>query len=281
MPIHRPCATLALAIAIALPVTGHAHRSFLLPSATVVTPDQKTHWITVDAARSNELFSFNHNAMATEGLQIVSPDGSSSSPTKLERFRYRTVFDWQLTQEGTWQAAVVERGLRAEWVEDGKPKRWSGPAQDYERSVPRQAEKLSVSEVSSRVETFVTFGAPTAQRLTGSGLEALYGPHPNALTAGRTSALRFQLDGKPAAGVKVQVLQGGAQHQTRAAPLELQTDSEGRVLVQWKAPGMYWISATLRQGSATAPASQGTASYVATVEVRPESTAVAAQRRAD
>src|SRR3546814_1162763 len=53
----------ALSLAIALPFGASAHRAWMLPSSTVVSDDDV--WVTVDAAISNDLFYFEHNAMQT------------------------------------------------------------------------------------------------------------------------------------------------------------------------------------------------------------------------
>ncbi|RIX78638.1 DUF4198 domain-containing protein [Acidovorax cavernicola] len=261
--------TLALAVGALLSLSAQAHRSFLVPSSTVLssTPNQ---WVSVDAARGNDLFFFNHNAMPLEGLAITAPDGQSVSPAKLERFRHRAVFDWQLTQPGTWRAAVVEEGLRAQWEEGGKPRRWSGAPAKFAEAVPADAAKLQVNEVQSRVETFVTMGAPTPLAQTGRGLEAHYQPHPNDLTAGQPSTLTLVLDGKPAAGVKVTIVPGGIRYRNDTQQIEQVTDSQGRIVVRWPAAGLYWLSASQRGDSTMAPARQRHISYVATLEVMPE-----------
>ena len=63
-----------LTLAALLPIASHAHKAWLLPSATVSTVDQ---WITVDAAVSNDLFYFNHNPLRTDGLSITAPHKSA------------------------------------------------------------------------------------------------------------------------------------------------------------------------------------------------------------
>src|SRR5690606_24491328 len=150
-PLH--CASV-LAMSLLMVTSAHAHRSFLVPSSTVLA-DTGQQWVTVDAARGNDLFFFNHNAMPIEGLRISAPDGHIVAPSKLERFRYRHVFDLEVKQPGTWQIAVVEDGLRARWKEQGKEKRWNGTRANYAQSVPAQATDLTVSHVQSRIETFV------------------------------------------------------------------------------------------------------------------------------
>lgn len=258
-----------LAAIVLLPLSAQAHRSFLVPSSTVLSP-APNQWISVDAARGNDLFFFNHNAMPVDGLVITAPSGQTVPPAKLERFRYRAVFDWQLTQPGTWRAAVVEEGLRARWEENGKPKRWSGTPADFAKALPAGATKLQVNEVQSRVETFVTMGAPTPLAETGRGLEVRYQPHPNDLIAGQHSTLTLLLDGKPAAGAKITIVRGGARYRNSVAQIEQVTDAQGQFAVRWPTAGLYWLSASQRGDSTMAPAKQRNVSYAATLEVMPD-----------
>ena len=178
---HRTLRSLRKTIAIAplllLPLMAQAHRSFLVPSSTVLS-QTANQWVSVDAARGNDLFFFNHNALPLEGLQIISPSGKATDPAKLERFRYKAVFEWQLTEPGTWRAAVVNDGLRVQWQENGQAKRWNGPAADFALHVPATAEKLSVNQVASRVETFVTMGKPSAVTPQARGLSCALPPTP-------------------------------------------------------------------------------------------------------
>ena len=119
-------AKLAIAtLAALLPLTGHAHKTWLLPSATVSTVDQ---WITVDAAVSNDLFYFNHVPLRLDALAITAPDGSKASPENASTGKYRSTFDVHLTQNGTYKLAVVNQGLFASYEEKGAPKRWRGTA---------------------------------------------------------------------------------------------------------------------------------------------------------
>lgn len=247
------------------PLPAHAHRSFLVPSSTVLAASDK-QWVTIDAARGNDLFYFNHNAMPVDGLEIVAPDGRLVTPAKLERFRYRAVMDIQLNQQGTWKAAVVDEGLRVRWKENGEEKRWNGSRADYAKSVPANAQELTVSDAFSRVETMVTVGKPTNSKLTGKGLEVEYVTHPNDLFAGEKSTFVFYQNGKPAPDVRVTVVRGGARYQDKPLEIALQTDAQGKVIVDWKEPGMYWMNASVR-GKGELPATTSSMSYAATLEV--------------
>ena len=85
--ISSVCKALAVAHLLALPLLAQAHRSFLVPSSTVLSPTAH-QWVSVDAARGNDLFFFNHNALPLEGLEIISPAGAAVNPAKLERSKF-------------------------------------------------------------------------------------------------------------------------------------------------------------------------------------------------
>lgn len=261
---------LILVAVAALPVPALAHKAWLLPSATVLSEGQ---WITVDGAVSNDLFYFNHVPLRLENLAITRPDGSSGQHSGGHTGKYRSVFDVELDQAGTWRLAVLNEGLFASWKENGEARRWRGREADMAAAVPADASELQVTRSSGRIETFVTAGAPTTQALEtqGKGLELVQDTHPNDLFAGETARYQFLLDGTPAAGLKVEVVAGATRYRSRLGEQLLTTDEEGRFQVTWSEPGMYWLETSASaplQGDAVA--SQRRASYVATLEVLPQ-----------
>src|SRR5687768_18335517 len=110
-----------LMLAALVPLASHAHKTWLLPSATVSTVDQ---WITVDAAVSNDLFYFNHVPLRLEALAITAPDGSKITPQNASTGKYRSVFDLHLAQNGTYRVGVLNQGLFASYEHNGQRKRW-------------------------------------------------------------------------------------------------------------------------------------------------------------
>jgi uncharacterized GH25 family protein len=260
----------ALSIALLAPLASHAHKTWLLPSATVSTVDQ---WITVDAAVSNDLFYFNHVPLRLDTLVITAPDGSKATPENPHTGKYRSVFDVQLKQNGTYKLALVNRGLFATYEQNGAKKRWRGTAEKFAAEVPADAKDLQVSESAGRIETFVTAGKPTETALEPSnvGLELLPVTHPNDLYAGEPAKFRFLLDGKPAANLEVVVVAGGTRYRNEQNEKPLKTDANGELSVTWPAPGMYWLESTLEdQKTSLKQAKQRRVSYVATFEVLPQ-----------
>lgn len=262
----------ALALAALMPLAAHAHRQWLLPSATVLSGSDP--WVTVDAAVSNDLFYFEHFPLRLDNLAVTAPDGAAAKVENAGTGRYRSTFDVHLTQPGTYKVAVVNRGLFASYKDgNGQTKRWRGTAETFAREVPAGAQDLQVTQADSRVEAFVTAGKPSARVLqtTGVGLELAPVTHPNDLVAGDAASFRLLLDGKPAANVKVAVVPGGIRYRDQLQEIALTTDADGKFSVKWPAPGMYWMEAEVRDDKAAVKeAKTRRASYAATVEVLPQ-----------
>lgn len=260
-----------LALAALAPLAAHAHRQWLLPSATVLSASDP--WVTVDAAVSNDLFYFEHVPMRLDNLQVTAPDGSAVKAENAATGKYRSTFDLHLTQPGTYRVAVVNNGLFASYKVDGQAKRWRGSAENFAREVPANARELQVTQAEGRIESFVTAGKPSDEgvRIAGRGLELAPITHPNDLVAGETASFRLLLDGKPAANLKVSVVPGGIRYRDQLQEFSATTDADGKFSVKWPAPGMYWMQAEVRDDKATfKQAKSRRAVYAVTMEVLPQ-----------
>lgn len=261
-----------LALAALAPLAAHAHRQWLLPSATVLS--EKDAWVTVDAAVSNDLFYFEHVPMRLDNLVVTAPDGKGTvSPENASTGKYRSTFDLHLTQPGTYRVAVVNTGVFASWKDNGQTKRWRGAADAFAQNVPANAQDLQVTEIAGRIESYVTNGRPTKQVLntTGKGLELAAITHPNDLIAGESASFRLLMDGKPAANQKVSVVPGGIRYRDRLNEMAATTDADGKFSVKWPSPGMYWMEAELKDDKTSLKeAKSRRATYAVTVEVLPQ-----------
>ena len=263
---------LAVAIAsLAAPFGAAAHKAWLRPSQTVLAGTDP--WITVDAAVSNDLFYFNHVPVRLDNLVITAPDGSRVQPQNPATGKYRSVFDVQLAQQGTYRIAVVNSGLSGSWEEDGKPKRWRGTAASFATEVPRDAKNLRVSQSVSRNETFVTNGTPneTALQASGEGIELVPLTHPNDLFAGEEATFRVLVDGKPAPGLEFEIVRGETRYRNAQDEIRATTDAQGQFSVTWPGAGMYWLETSSEDDRTSVPqASKRRLGYVATLEVLPQ-----------
>jgi len=271
-PVRISARLAILALAALAPLAAHAHRQWLLPSATVLS--EKDAWVTVDAAVSNDLFYFEHVPMRLDNLVVTGPDGKTTvRPENASTGKYRSTFDLHLTQPGTYRVAVVNSGVFASWKDNGQTKRWRGAASDFAQNVPASAQDLQVTEIAGRIESYVTNGRPTRQVLesTGRGLELAPITHPNDLIAGEASNFRLLLDGKPLANQAVSVVPGGIRYRDRLGEMSATTDADGKFSVKWLTPGMYWMEAELKDEKTSIPqARTRRATYAVTVEVLPQ-----------
>ena len=263
-------AGLATALTLCLAPPAFAHKAWLRPSATVLS--ETGTWVTVDAAVSNDLFYFNHVPLRLDNLRISAPDGTPLEPANPATGKYRSVFDLQLQQEGTYRLSVINDGLFARYTLDGESKRWRGSTAEFEGAIPAGATGVEASQTLSRVETFVTVGAPslTVFETTGEGIELVPVTHPNDLYAGEAATFQLLLDGEPAAGLEVEIVPGATRYRDSQDELALTTDADGRFEVTWPEAGMYWLETGSSDELTSLPqASQRRLGYVATFEVLP------------
>ncbi len=184
---------LAAVIAAAIPLSAIAHKQWLVPSSTVLAG--KDPWITVDAAVSNTLYFPDHVPMRLDNIVITAPDGSTHKPQNPATGKYRSVFDVQLEQQGTYRIANVNGGVSARWdtpeslaaakaAKDNPAPAAGGmgdtprggmlrnaTAEDLATKIPKNALNVQVTEGIGRVETFATNGSPSDVAPIGKGLE--------------------------------------------------------------------------------------------------------------
>lgn len=261
-----------LALALALPFSAAAHKQWLVPSATVVAGNDVS--VTVDAAVSNQLFYPDHVPMRLDNIAITAPDGSRSQPQNASTGKYRSVFDVNLVQDGTYRISNVNAGLSVRWEgADGKPTGLRGAKPEDLAKVPKDAKNLQIGQTVGRVETFVTKGSPNdaALKATGEGLELAPVTHPNDLFAGEEAKFRLLIDGKPAKGLEVEIIRGGTRYRNAQDEIKATTNAEGEFSVTWPEAGMYWLQATAQDDKTSVKeAKQRRLSYVATLEVLPQ-----------
>lgn len=269
----------ALLVALALlPAAAHAHRTWLLPTTTVVSGKEPV--VTIDAATSEDLFEYDTNALALDGLSIVAPDGSKVTAENATKARRRSSFDFKPTLPGTYRVVNFTESATASYKVGGETKRWRGNSPDaLAKELPANAEEVQVTRMQNRVETYVTYEAK-ADKLVGSfapqgvGLEMIPLSVPTDLSVGDTSNFQLLLDGKPVADVDVTVIRGGNRYRYKMGEIALKTDAKGQFSVRWPEAGRYWIGAS---HGGRGPGGGGTlaqparrASLSATFEVLPE-----------
>lgn len=263
----------ALALAAFLPLSASAHKTFILPSATVLS-DGDEAWVTFDAAVTNDLFYFNHRPLSIANLVVATPDGGTLAPQNAHEGKWRNSFDLRLATPGTYRIAIPTDGLSASYeTAAGEKKRARGTAEALAKQIPADARNVEITQSQNRVETFVTLGKPDQASLepTGRGLELVPVTHPNDLFAGEAATFRFVLDGQPAKALEVEVVPGGTRYRNAQEQIDLVTDANGEFSVTWPVAGMYWLHASVEGGKPSHPkAKSRRAGYTATLEVLPQ-----------
>lgn len=263
----------ATALTISLISSAQAHRLWIKPSTTLSSGESE--WVTFDAAVANTIFFPDHHAYPAKFLTAWDPNKKEIEMQNAQKLKYRSVFDLELTQQGTYKVFAATNSLRASWKDaDGKRKRWPGrgeigTAEDFYKKVPKNADSLSVSQNASRLEVYTTLQAPSDAVLkpTGSGLELDGKTHPNDLYTGEPVTLGFLMDGAAAKGTKVTLVKDGEKYRDEAGALEFTADKNGEIEFEFEQPGMYWLEAEFEDDQAQAPATKRQGNYTLVVEV--------------
>jgi uncharacterized GH25 family protein len=234
---------LALSL-LAPPLTAQAHRSWLLSSQSFLTGKNPT--VSIDGSVSDNLFQTDAFALKLDGLTITAPDGSQLQPHDVTTAKQRSSFDLTLPQPGTYRIAVAGDTVMASYRLNGEMQRFRAAAADMASQIPAGATEVRALHVLSRFETWVTLDAPTPDALkpVGQGLEIIPLSDPSAYAAGEAASFRAYLDGKPLAGLMVQIIPGGVRYRGDLKETDATTDANGAFTVTWPLAQMYWIGAS-------------------------------------
>lgn len=158
----------------------------------------------------------------------------------------------------------------AQWTEGADTKRWRGTIAEFTAQGIDKKPGVELSTSNRRVETFVTAGKPSPIKPTNKGLELVGGAHPNDLYTGEAVTLKFADNGKPAAGVTFTIIAGNDRYRDSEDAIEVTTDKDGAISVNFPAPGMYWLSGQ-SGGTVTVEgkAVKSQSTYAAVLEVLP------------
>ena len=78
-------------------------------------------------------------------------------------------------------------------------------------------------------------------------------------------------DGKPAAGLEIELIRGGTRYRNAQGEIKATTDAKGEFSVTWPEAGMYWLETSTTDSKTSVPqAKQRRLSYVGTFEVLPQ-----------
>ena len=264
----RILTALAATSLLALPSAAFAIRQYILPSSTMV--DGKEAWVTVDAGMSDTLFA-SERPLPLADIKVWAPDGSAVTQDNPVSGKQRNSFELHLTQPGTYKIASTSDGIFGGYVQNGEMKRLPRDMKPDQvaAAIPADATDIRVNQISSRVESFVTLGAPSegAFKPTGQGLELEPLGHMSEFVTDEPARFRLLVDGKPAAGIAVTLIAGGTRYRDALGDVSFTADKDGVVAVKWPAPGLYCLNASTKAASTVKGLTERRMTYAATIEV--------------
>jgi hypothetical protein len=273
-----------------------AHTPYLRP--TTFAPERP--YVTIEAGVAEIFFVPDFPIRSAGDYSVIGPDGAAAKVDTVMTLKAFAAFDAALPADGTYRITTGERaGRTSKWAKiDGawkmvRPASASGASRGgeggrneaqrpqggaegagqsrfvEESAVPPGAETMT-SQSFSRVETYVTRGAPTRAALkpTGQGLELEPVTHPNEAFAGEPFKFRLLMDGKPLPGAAFQVVRAGDAYAESRFSFSGATDPAGAGAVTLAQPGIYVLEADYpaRAEGAANPVARS-AQYVLTFEV--------------
>ncbi len=211
-----------------------AHKRWLLPSIFNVSEPQ---WITVDASVSNNLF-YVDRPWPVATVKVTNPDGSSGEIANASEGHRRSVFDVNMSLKGTYK---VTTGGDAFFVQYELPAEGQGKRDlvrdrafnfdSLKASIPEYARKVAYAKSVSRLESYMTLGAPSFEvfKNEANGIELKPETHPNDMYVNEPIKWSFLVNGKTQADLKVMVVWEGTRYRNDEAPILLKTDAKGQI----------------------------------------------------
>ncbi len=295
---------LLLAATVGIATPASAHNAWLLPSTTVLSDTGQS--VTVDMGASTAPFEANHAALPAENVKVWAPDGTMGKIENVARGRYRSTFDVKIDKAGTWRIGMENNSIGGTFKVNGATwmiGRRRGPAASSQGApgmappalppaqqaaaggrpqidpshmiasldeMPAGATDLALTETTGRNEFFVSAGEPSDAlfKPENKGLEFVPVTMPTDLVSNEPGQFRFLVDGKPAAGIEVEVIPGGRRYREADQTQKLKTDAQGVLTVKWPGAGIYWLNTSHSDDKPTNPkASKRRMTYTATLEV--------------
>ena len=235
-----------IASMVVLSTTATAHKRWILPSLFTVSEQQ---WVAFDATVSNNIF-YPDRAWSLEQINVLTPDGSVGLiENKLEGHR-RSTFDLNLNQSGTFRVSLGGENYFARYPKvDPKPDERSfnsiraGNLEELKAKIPADAKDVKLLLSNSRLETYVTVGAPGVEvfKAENTGIELQPVTHPNDLYAGEKATFKFLVDGKAIKDLNVLMVWEGTRYRTDEQAITMKTDEAGVIEIDLSQAGRFLL----------------------------------------
>jgi hypothetical protein len=245
--------------------TARAHTPYLLPNAF----DAERDHVTLQGSLTEDDYFRPDIALKATSYVEITPTGEHQALAPAAVLKDLALVEAALPEPGTYRfstGALVGRHMRmaevgGRWLmvrptgaperrgseggtSAGHPQHAEGPPTITEADLPPGAKTVEVDNVMT-AETYVSKGAPTDATLkpTGQGLELKPLVHPNSIYVDAGFPFQLLVDGRPAAGLPVDVYREGDVYDEKKLTSETRTDGDGRGKVAFDRPGVYLLTA--------------------------------------
>jgi len=221
--------------ALALGTAAQAHMPYLLPTLFDVG---KGDHVTVTSSFGEDPF-VPEVGMKDAPFHVIRPDGTKGEVGKPTYLRDLTIFEADLSAEGTYRLTTGQRlgrkgkmySVGGKWIiagEDGAPPAGS-------REVDVQSTTLA--------EAYVTRGAASTGALKpiGTALEIQPITHPAEIAAGNDVKFRLLFDGKPLGRTEITLFRAAGNYDGKKIAATTQSDAQGNFTLKPGDAGIYLI----------------------------------------
>lgn len=221
-----------------------AHTLTVVPSHYV---QSKTgSFVSVDISASNMTFQAD-KGIALDAFYVLLPDGRKTKPAAVYQGKRKSLADVELATAGTYRLELGH-GMRyfTSYELNGERKRLMANKKERATQLPSGAEKVVTTQGTSRALAFVTVNQPTDRvlALSNQGLEFQFDRHPADIVAGEQATVTLLINGKPAAGVELDLSREGELYRNEPERQHQVTDSSGQFVFTAPVAGRYLLEAS-------------------------------------
>ena len=222
--------SLSLALLVLLSSQANAHDRWILPSHFNVSSDKGAVWVTADP------------------VIIQTPSGKTEKPASIYQGKRKSVFDYQLTDDGTYKFEYpVKAGSFTRYKVKGEEgvKRKRADKATTQADAPAGAYDFYTKQFVARVETYVTLNNATRTTLapTGQYLELTPVTHPADIVQNEQAVLKFTYNGQPVENLAVEIVADGTLYRNQLNKISLKSDAQGLIHFTPTQAGRYLLHA--------------------------------------
>ncbi|WP_137863709.1 MULTISPECIES: DUF4198 domain-containing protein [unclassified Sphingomonas] len=221
--------------ALVLGTAAQAHMPYLLP--TLFDVGRGDH-VTVTSSFGEDAF-VPEIGMKDAPFHFIRPDGTRGEVGKPTYLRDLTIFEADLSAEGTYRLTTGQRlGRKGKMYQAGG--KWIIAGE--EGAPPAGAHPVDVQS-TTLAEAYVTRGAAStaALRPIGTALEIQPLTHPAEIAAGSDAKFRLLFDGKPLADAEVTLFRAAGNYDGRKIAAQARSDAQGNFTLRPGDAGIYLI----------------------------------------